>query len=141
MELQIRHHRPLTFTKAEAAGRHVEGAVEALVRGHFDIAITLAGAAEGMLDGSKLFDYQRNHPRAEQLGIQKKDLADHMNAERNWLKHPGSPESMEFTLYSAALYSAAFMIARAVTALEPEHCSTPIKAFSIWWHDYVEALN
>ena len=59
-----------------------------------------------------------------------------MNVERNWLKHKGPPESMEFTLYSAA-----FMIARAVTTLAPERSNSPIQAFSRWWADYVETLN
>ena len=124
MELRVREDQPLTLSKAEAAARQVEGAIEALVRGHFDIAITLAGAAEDMLDRpGSLFDYQRDHPRAKKLGLeedtQRKALADHMNVERNWLKHKGPPESMEFTLYSAA-----FMIARAVTTLAPERSSS-----------------
>jgi hypothetical protein len=141
MELRIREHQPFTVSKSEAAARQVEGAIEALVRGHFDIAITLAGAAEDMLDRQgSLFDYQRDHPRAKELGLEegteRKALADHMNVERNWLKHKGPPQSMEFTLYSAA-----FMIARAVTKLAPEQSSAPMQAFSRWWAEYVETLN
>ena len=124
MELRIRDE-PLTLTKPEAARRQVEGAIEALGV-HFDIAITLAGAAEGMIDQpDNLFAYHRDHPRAKDL-----------NAERNWLKHKSGPESMTFTLYSAA-----FMIARAVTALDPEHCTVPIRAFWHWWTDNAETVH
>jgi hypothetical protein len=41
--------RPLKISKAEGASRQVEEAIKALERGDFDIAVTLAGAAEGML--------------------------------------------------------------------------------------------
>ena len=141
MDLRIRENQPFTVTKAEASARQVEGAIEALVRGHFDIAITLAAAAEDMLDRpGSLLDYQRDHPRAKELGLEegteRKAIADHMNLERNWLKHKSGPESMEFTLYSAA-----FMIARAVTKLAPEQSSAPMQAFSRWWAEYVETLN
>ena len=49
--------RPLTLTKAQAPVRQVEAAIHALIRGDFDIAITLACAAEGMFDrkGRHLF--------------------------------------------------------------------------------------
>jgi len=61
--------RSLILTKAEAATRQVEGAIEALVRGHFDIAITLAGAAEDMIDSpDSLFAYHRDHLNAKELG-------------------------------------------------------------------------
>ena len=135
MELRIRDE-PLTLTKPEAARRQVEGAIQALGV-HFNIAITLAGAAEGMIDQpDNLFAYHRDHPRAKELGIQKQELLDHLNAERNWLKHKSGPESMTFTLYSAA-----FMIARAVTALDPEHCTVPIRAFWHWWTDNAETVH
>src|SRR5260221_3875305 len=45
-------NHPLTISKAEGASRQVEEAIKALERGDFDIAITLAGAAEGMLERS-----------------------------------------------------------------------------------------
>ena len=39
----------LTLTKEEAATRQTNAAIEAFARGDFDIAITLAGAAEDLL--------------------------------------------------------------------------------------------
>jgi hypothetical protein len=120
---------PLTLTKAEAATRQVEAAIEALERGNFDIAITLAGAAECILAcPESLFAYQRDHPKAQELGIEKEELLNHLNKERNWLKHLSGPDTMEITRYSAA-----FMIARAVTKLKAEYCTAPIKAFWRWW--------
>jgi hypothetical protein len=118
---------PLTLTRAEAMTRQIEGAIEALVRGRFDIALTLAGAAEGMSERHGLFAYQRDHPKAKEQGIEK-ELVDHATKERNWLKHPQEPDTMEITRYSAA-----FMIARAVTKLDPNFCTPPITAFCHWW--------
>ena len=48
---------PLKLTLAQAATRQVDAAIDALERGKFDIALTLAGAAEGMIerDGHHLF--------------------------------------------------------------------------------------
>ena len=40
--------KPVQITKVEAATRQVEAAIEAFRKGDFDIAITLAGAAEGI---------------------------------------------------------------------------------------------
>jgi hypothetical protein len=58
--------RPLNLTKVEAAIRQVEAAIEALERGDFDVAITLAGAAEDMIDRpGSLFAYHQDHPKAK----------------------------------------------------------------------------
>jgi hypothetical protein len=43
------HDSILSLTKIEAATRQTEAAIEAFVRGDFDIAITLAGAASANL--------------------------------------------------------------------------------------------
>jgi hypothetical protein len=128
--------QPLKLTQAEAMVRQIEAAIETLVLGRFDIAITLAGAAEDMKDRSgSLFAYQRDHPKANELGIEEKELRDHMNKERNWLKHGGDQDAIEITRYSAA-----FMIARAVTKLEPKSCTPPITAFCHWWTDNIDTL-
>jgi hypothetical protein len=130
---------PLTLTKAEVATRQVEGAIEALVRGHFDVAITLAGAAEGMIKGetpTSLFAYHRDHPKREEGGITEKELVSHLNKERDWLKHACEPDSMQFQLYTAA-----FMVARAATKLGAERWTPPIAAFWPWWTEYVETVN
>jgi hypothetical protein len=127
--------RPFTLTRAEAATRQVEAAIEAMMRGRFDVAITLAGAAEDMInrEGS-LFAFQQ--AKAKELGIDGKELSDHMNAQRNWLKHNRPPDSMDFTLYDAG-----FMVARAVTKLEPESCTLPIAAFCHWWTANINTLT
>lgn len=130
---------PLTLTKIEAATRQVECAVEALVRGHFDVAITLAGAAEGMIKGetpTSLFAYHRDSPKREEEGITEKELVSHLNKERDWLKHSCAPDSMQFQLYTAA-----FMVARSATKLGAERWTAPIAAFWPWWSEYVETRN
>ena len=129
--------RSLILTKAEAATRQVEGAIEALVRGHFDIAITLAGAAEDMIDSpDSLFAYHRDHLNAKELGELEDKLVPHLNRERNWLKHASGLEPMQFGHYSAA-----FMVARAVTKLKPESCTTPITAFCHWWTENIDSIT
>jgi hypothetical protein len=54
----------LTLTKEEAATRQTNAAIEAFTRGDFDIAITLAGAAEDLIDreGNYLFSYMQKSP-------------------------------------------------------------------------------
>jgi hypothetical protein len=129
--------RPLNLGKAEAAIRQVGAAIDALERGDFDVTITLAGAAEDLIDRpGSLFAYHLEHPKAKELGIENKELRDHMNKERDWLKHGSGPDTMEITCYSAA-----FMIARAVTKLRPECCTPRITAFVRWWCKYIEADN
>lgn len=125
--------QPLIITRDEAAIRHVEAAIEALLRGFFDIAITLAGAAEDTIDRpGSLFSYHRDHPKAKELGIEEGELSNHLNEKRNWLKHNREPIALEFTRYDAA-----FMIARAVTKLDPKSCTFPITVFVHWWTQFV----
>ena len=45
--------QPLTLQKEQAAIRQAEAAIAALQHGHFDIAVTLAGAAEGIYSDRK----------------------------------------------------------------------------------------
>ena len=84
----------LTLTKIEGATRQTEAAIEAFVRGDFDIAITLAGAAEGMLerDGPHMFSFLRDASRGDD--VKKKDWIATLNMERDWLKHPSGPEPL-----------------------------------------------
>jgi hypothetical protein len=55
----------LTISKLEGARRQVEEAIKALERGDFDIAITLAGAAEGMLETTDLSAAVRKEARRD----------------------------------------------------------------------------
>jgi hypothetical protein len=56
----------LTLSLAEAAARQTNAAIAALEAGMFDISMTLAGAAEGMIkrEGPHMFQGLRAAPRA-----------------------------------------------------------------------------
>jgi hypothetical protein len=102
----------LTITKVEGATRQTDAAIEAFTRGHFDIAMTLAGAAEGMLHGTSglhmssfLLDMI---PKGEKSGW----IAE-INRQRDWLKHAAGPEVLTLEEWQAAQ-----IIVRAVTKLE-----------------------
>jgi hypothetical protein len=116
----------LTLTKAEAATRQVEAAIAALCVGHFDLAVTLAGAAEGMFDrsGPHLFKYLREHPKARDLN-EAKQWVPHLNRTRDWLKHSGDPEPMQIGRAAAVE-----MITRAASKLET--WTPPIEEFRTW---------
>jgi hypothetical protein len=55
--------RCLNLTKAQAASRQVDAAIDALDRGDFDVAVTLASAAEDMIDreGLTLLAFLMSH--------------------------------------------------------------------------------
>jgi hypothetical protein len=75
-------------TKLGAAVRQLEAAIDAFERGDYAVAITLAGAAEGMLPtipSQPLFESLRDHPKAPLKG---KPWVSVLNRERDWLKHP-----------------------------------------------------
>jgi hypothetical protein len=93
----------LTISKAEGASRQVEEAIKALERGDFDIAVTLAGAAEGMLErsGRHLWAFMLRSPQG--AAFDKKELIAHLNAERDWLKHGGVDDTKTLTRAHAAL--------------------------------------
>jgi hypothetical protein len=116
----------LNLTIADAATRQVDAAIDALQRGDFDIALTLAGAAEGMIprDGHHMFAWLRDHEGAKDRFADRKEWITLLNRERDWLKH-GGPDAMEIECASAA-----FMIARAASKLE---AWTPkMDAFKSW---------
>jgi hypothetical protein len=123
----------LTLTKIEGATRQTEAAIEAFVRGDFDIAITLAGAAEGMLerDGPHMFAFLRDSPRVQ--GVKKTDWISTLNSELYWLKHPSGPETLQLERGHAAI-----MIARAASKLEKW---TPrMEEFKVWLLKNVDSL-
>src|SRR5262249_44918174 len=109
--------RPFEVNRVQSCLRQIEAAIAALWVGDYDIAITLAGSAEDMFDRpSSLFSFAIDNERIERFGLDKKQVIDHLNRERDWLKHQKEPDTMTFTLRSAG-----FMIARALTKLAPEH--------------------
>ena len=105
---------PVKLTLTEGATRQVEAAINALERGDFDVALTLAGAAEGMLkrEGHHVFAGLRDNPRVKERFDQKKDWITLLNRERDWLKHGGDDE-MQIECFDAAM-----MVARAASKLE-----------------------
>ncbi|KJC47324.1 hypothetical protein UB31_18900 [Bradyrhizobium sp. LTSP849] len=105
---------PLHLTLEEAASRQVDAAIDALQRGDFDVALTLAGAAEGMIkrDGQHMFSWLRDNPKAAERFPDKKQWINVLNRELYWLKH-GGEETMEIDCATTV-----FMIARAMTKLE-----------------------
>jgi hypothetical protein len=127
--------RPLTLTKEQAAVRQVEAAIHALMRGDFDIAVTLACAAEGMFKraGRHLFAVLRDHPTAK--GIPKKVWIAHLNRDRDWLKHHCGPDRLVIERSSAAA-----AITRAATKLEAEDWTPLIDAYREWHNANIEEI-
>jgi hypothetical protein len=130
----------IVLTKAEASLRHIEAAIAAFDREHFDVAITLAGAAEGMAPetaASDLFKVLRDHPRIAAEGVPGSQWIDVLNAERNWLKHSGShhPPTMMFDRSAAAI-----MLVRAISKAHAAFCfqSEVIEAFRLWIIEHVD---
>lgn len=121
--------QPLYLTKLDAAFRQTEHAIIAFEAGDYDVAITLAGAAEGLLPeraDQALFSSLRDDPLAlEKFG--KKDWVSKLNADRDWLKHSNAnmPEEIILTVQEAS-----FMIARAISKLDP--WSERMDAFVEW---------
>lgn len=115
----------LHLTQVDAASRQVDAAIDALERGDFDIALTLAGAAEGMIErtGLHMFGELKKSPNALARFSQKEWITI-LNTERDWLKHGGQP-AMEIECSSAA-----FMIARAASKLED--WTSRMTKFKIW---------
>jgi hypothetical protein len=106
--------KSFVLTKAEASRRHIEAAIKAFEEGRFDVAITLAGAAEGMAPettAQTLYSFARDHPGLAAQGNAKKEWFEQLNVERNWLKHagPNHAPAMEFDRSSAA-----YMLIRAI---------------------------
>jgi hypothetical protein len=112
------------LSREEAASRQIEAAIDALESDDFDIALTLAGAAEGMIvrERRHMFAWLRDHPGAAERFT--KDWVSVLNLERDWLKHGGQQNT------KIECASAAFMIARAMSKLE---MWTPkMDAFKAW---------
>jgi hypothetical protein len=122
---QIDISASLSLTLHEAASRQVDAAIDALRAGDYDLALTLAGAAEGMVErtGHHLFGWLKQHPKALQR-FDKKEWISILNADRDWLKHGGKPTM------AICCVDAAFMIARAASKLD--EWTPKMVAFKIW---------
>jgi hypothetical protein len=124
--LKIDIDASLSLTLHRAASRQIDAAIDALQAGDFDVALTLAGAAEGMIErktGHYMFGWLKQHPGALERFNQKEWIS-MLNTERDWLKHGGQP-TMEICCAEAA-----FMIARAASKLED--WTSKMVAFKIW---------
>jgi hypothetical protein len=115
-----------------AATQQLEAAIVALEGGLWHIAITLAGAAEGMIerDGDNLYLFSFQKQQSRLLGFKEREVIRHLNRERDWLKHPtpDEPKVMHFGRYPAAV-----MIARAASKLEQKDWTPRIEAFREWY--------
>jgi hypothetical protein len=127
--------RPLRLSKTGGACRQVEEAIKALERGDFDIAVTLAGAAEGMLErsGQHMWSFTMKSPGA--AAFEKTELVRFLNAERDWLKHPTPDAGNTMTLTRA---HAALMIVRAMTKLET--WSPRMNRFKRWYQGNLDEV-
>jgi hypothetical protein len=86
-----------------------------MVRGDFDIATTLASAAEGMLqrDGLHLFSFLRAAQSVQE--VVRKEWITVLDQERDWLKHcnPNDAPTLSLTNFEAGK-----MIAKAASKLD-----------------------
>jgi hypothetical protein len=116
----------LKLSKAEASSRQVEEAIKALEGGNFDIAVTLAGAAEGMLkrSGPHMWSHMLQSPQAS--AFKKNEIISFVNAQRDWLKHTSGGDTMTFARVHAAL-----MIRRAMS--KHEIWTPRMKRFARWF--------
>ena len=123
--LQIDIGASLSLTLHEAASRQVDAAIDALQAGDYDLALTLAGAAEGMIErtGHHMLGWLKQHPRALER-FKQKEWISILNTDRDWLKHGGQPTMQIFVC------DAAFMIARAASKLD--EWTPKMVAFKIW---------
>jgi len=123
----------LKLTLVEAATRQTDAAIDALQRGDYDVAVTLAGAAEGMIerDGPHMFAYLRDTPKVHGK-FSKKEWIASLNREVYWLKH-GGQDAMEIECANAA-----FLIARAASKLEK--WTPKMEEFRVWLISNVDAI-
>jgi hypothetical protein len=132
--------RSLNLSLVEAAARQTNAAIDAIQRGKFDVAITLAGAAEGMLKERttkipSIFEialFLRTAEEGTRDLYSKKELIVFLNAERDWLKHGGEAE-MEIPCLVAAM-----TVARAISKFDEP--SSKMREFSNWLKKNIDRL-
>ncbi|MGV2980345.1 hypothetical protein ACERNI_09080 [Camelimonas sp. ID_303_24] len=131
--------QPLTLQKEEAAIRHAEAAIAALQHGHFDIAVTLAGAAEGIYSdrkGSDIHTQMMKQPKALER-FNPKEWNAVLNLERDWLKHVSDHGMSEITI---SAWLAAFSVARALSKLDADAWTPLMHEFREWLLSNRDAL-
>ena len=135
----------VVVTKADAAFNQIMLAIEMLLRGRYECALTLAGAAEELFEPppQSAFRWLREAPVPDELrdhayaAFTKKQRDTFWNTLRNWLKHTDSshPNRMRISRKDAG-----GMIVRAIShlperPLAPEHDALFRTFFALWFHD------
>ena len=146
----IRSDTPITVAKMDAAQEQLEGAIYNLFYGNWACAVTLACAAEGMLEtneeGDDLFSI------AKKLGTTDVDkngrkIADYLNDLPHWLKHKTPNKSGS---YSICQWDAVQAVLRALSKLvvhqpeqgDAESASENVHAFQVWYvKNYPELIE
>jgi hypothetical protein len=125
--------RELLVTRYQAATRQVEAAIDAFESGSFDVAVTLACAAEAMAPkkDNGLFRLMMDSKRWGKLP--EKLRAEKVNFTRNWLKHRNEEKPDELLIHEA---EAAYCIVRALSVWEP--WTPKIQTFA---HQFMEAIG
>lgn len=122
--VMVRKGRFLKLSKLQAACRQTDAAIKAFRRGNFDIAITLAGAAEGMIArrGQYAFSFMKDRVPDE---VDSRRWISILNRERDWLKHPSGTRLLQIDRFAAA-----YWITRASDKLSWR--SPEMKEFKTW---------
>jgi hypothetical protein len=120
--------KTIESSKKNAAFNQIIGAIEHFEDGEYECAITLAGAAEGVLPNTEE-PHLNQKLRAWFSQLVCKTPADDPNAMINWLKHPGGPATA--TISEAEVIGT---IQRAISKFSAVHGGiTPrMKKFTEW---------
>ncbi|MBL8589764.1 MAG: glucokinase [Methylobacteriaceae bacterium] len=106
----------IILEKEQGVIRQIESAISAYRQGHFDVCITLAGAAEGMLADRTapphLFSLLLE--KGMELGGDRASIISELNTMRDWLKHPTQQLDHRIEIRQ---FDAAVMLARAMSKI------------------------
>lgn len=129
----------LTVTKIQAAINQIEVAIAAMEGGRFDVAITLSGAAEGMLPDPPNEIHTFNH-LLDRLPSdrRRKEWISILNMERDWLKHKTDwlPGDIEIDLFDVG-----WSIVRACVRVNAEYWTPRMEEFRVWFLEYQKEIG
>ena len=117
--------KEIRLTKNEAALRQTMAAIEMYLQGRYECAVTLAGAAEGMVPKSENSMHQAHLTREVPESLKHTEYATFdktgrnrfWNTQRDWLRHTGDFHPPSMTIMKLDAES---MISRAITHLPVE---------------------
>lgn len=138
---------PVTLTKLDAAQQQLEGAIQQLFFGNWACAVTLAGAAEGILPETgkcdDIFSVAR-HLAVEDHGRKEKEFSTNANKLVHWLKHNQKDKPNFAPTYSIEQEDAVRLILRAysrfsvhLTPLAPNQAPSKILHIFDQWFQQV----